>query len=509
MSEDRPKKKLDGMDEDEFEASLVDKIDPELINAATQIIPESSSQISITKPEEKQIENQPSWTGKILSHFKLLRLIGQGRMGRVIQAEDITLKRIVALKILNKRIPGVDQQEKVNQFLREARSAAQIEHPNVVRIFEINQYKGWWYIAMELLEENLRRIVEAAGPLPPAKACWIIADAASGLAVAHSLGIVHRDIKPTNLMLTRHGRCKLTDFGLVRLDDPNDPFDFTDRAVGSPYFVAPEMLHSRQQSPAIDVYGLGATLFFALTGSPPYKGTDVKEVFKKHIKAPIPDIRELAPELPLSLAKLIKRTLSKEPTKRPTAANFAAALRPEAITWQGNGSSVLSGTGTDYLIPSITGEARRASASLDEAPTKQKHKPLQNLKNHTWSILSGVGILVIVLTLILLTRINYPESKSEPIPSEDILSKAFSDSRPSYGILPAGSNPTTASVVYAVPEFSWVGKVDTSNILYVASTKGTHFYAAESPEAALIRLENFVGYETIEQALADGKRPAE
>ena len=508
MKDEKAKEQLDGINEEEFEASLVDKVDSDLLHAPTQIIPESPEELGIAKPEEKIIENQPSWAGKILSHFKLLRLIGQGRMGRVIQAEDITLKRIVALKILNKRIPGVDQQEKVNQFLREARSAALIEHPNVVRIFEINQYKGWWYIAMELLEENLRRIVEAAGPLPPAKACWIIADAASGLAVAHNLGIVHRDIKPTNLMLTRHGRCKLTDFGLVRLDDPNDPFDFTDRAVGSPYFVAPEMLHSRQQSPAIDVYSLGATLYFALTGSPPYKGTNVKEIFKKHIKAPIPDIRELAPELPLSLAMLIKRTLSKEPANRPTAANFAAALRPEAITWQGNGSSVLSGTGSDYLIPSVNGDARRTSASMDVAASKDKTKPHQTFKKHTWSILSGIGVVIIVLTLVLLSRINHPEDQIQTIPVEEILSKSFSDSKPSYGVLPSGSNPNADSAYYKIPEFSWVGKVDISNILYVASTKGNHFYAAESPEAALIRLENFVGYETIEQALADGKRPA-
>ncbi|TFG46087.1 MAG: serine/threonine protein kinase, partial [Candidatus Brocadiia bacterium] len=256
------------MNQSEFEASLAEGIDAELSEAETAVV--EPVQADDKKSEAAQspssaiepLKGRPSWSGKILGHFKLLRLIGEGKMGRVIQAEDINLKRIVALKILNKRIPGIDDHESINQFLREARAASQIEHPNVVRIFEINNHQGWWYIAMELLEENLRRIIDAAGPLSPIRASAFIADAATGLAVAHELGIIHRDIKPTNLMLNRHGRCKLTDFGLVRLDDPNDPFDFTDKAVGSPHFIAPEMIERRHQSPAIDIYSLGATMYY-------------------------------------------------------------------------------------------------------------------------------------------------------------------------------------------------------------------------------------------------------
>ncbi|MHC4265616.1 MAG: serine/threonine-protein kinase, partial [Planctomycetota bacterium] len=252
------------IDEAEFEASLITGMDTQLANAETEILDASKIQTKYTQPAAEKL--QPAWIGKKLGHFKLLRLIGEGKMGRVIQAEDINLHRIVALKILNKRIPGVDEQQGVLQFLREARAAAKLEHPNVVRIYEINQHDGWWYIAMEMLEgKNLRTIVKAAGPLAQPRACTLIADASNALAAAHELGIIHRDIKPTNLMLTRSGRCKLTDFGLVRLDDPNDPFDFTDKAVGSPQFMAPEMINRENQTPAIDIYSLGATLYYALT----------------------------------------------------------------------------------------------------------------------------------------------------------------------------------------------------------------------------------------------------
>ncbi|MHC4751277.1 MAG: serine/threonine-protein kinase, partial [Planctomycetota bacterium] len=256
MQNDQHKESQGPTDDAEFEASLVSDIDADLIEAETEIV-----EPQVVPRPPAQVAKQPPWVGKVLGHFKLLRLIGEGKMGRVIQAQDVNLQRIVALKVLCKRLAGTDVQGYVNQFLREARAAAQIEHPNVVRVYEINQHDGWWYIAMEMLDAgNLRQVVKAAGPLSVPRACALIADAATGLAAAHQLGIIHRDIKPANLMLTRHGRCKLTDFGLVRLDDPNDPFDFTRRTVGSPAFMAPEIILRREQTPAIDIYSLGATL---------------------------------------------------------------------------------------------------------------------------------------------------------------------------------------------------------------------------------------------------------
>ncbi|MHC4187767.1 MAG: serine/threonine-protein kinase, partial [Planctomycetota bacterium] len=306
------------IDEAEFEASLIADIDSEIVSAETEIMDTLKIRTEKTKlPSEKL---QPAWVGKRLGNFKLLRLIGEGKMGRVIQAQDINLQRIVALKILNKRIPGVDDQQRVLQFLREARAAARLEHPNVVRIYEINQHDGWWYIAMEMLEgKNLRTIVKATGPLDQPRACTLIADASNALAAAHELGIIHRDIKPTNLMLTRSGRCKLTDFGLVRLDDPNDPFDFTDKAVGSPQFMPPEMINRENQTPAIDIYSLGATLYYALTAKPPYTGKDIEEILKKHINQPVPDLAAKLPESSPSLVELIKRMMAKDPEDRPSA----------------------------------------------------------------------------------------------------------------------------------------------------------------------------------------------
>jgi len=153
MADDLDKEKNPPMDEAEFEASLVSDVDAGLVEAETRIVeskPPPPPQPQPPQPTKKLA--QPAWVGKVLGHFKLLRLIGEGKMGRVIQAQDINLQRLVALKILGKRMKGISANRRVNQFLREARAAAQIEHPNVIRIYEINQHDGWWYIAMEMLD---------------------------------------------------------------------------------------------------------------------------------------------------------------------------------------------------------------------------------------------------------------------------------------------------------------------------------------------------------------------
>jgi serine/threonine protein kinase len=354
-------------DEAEFEASLIFDVDSDLTEAETQIV--EFAEVPPKPREQKSAKKQPAWVGKILGHFKLLRLLGEGKMGRVIQAKDVNLQRIVALKILHKRIPWLEDRDRVRQFLQEARAAAQIEHPNVVRIYEINQHDGWWYIAMEMLEgENLRRLVNATGPLPSHRACQLLADAAAALAVAHDLGIIHRDVKPTNLMLTRHGRCKVTDFGLVWLDDPNDPFDLKGRIVGTPQFIAPEVISRREQTPAIDVYSLGATLYYALTGKPPYEGKELKEILRKHIQAPVPDICKSLPDCSASLATLMRRAMAKDPSERPVAKDFAAALRAEVIMWQSEDSSILIPGG-----PSVIGYPTDSIDIMTKAVVDQAH----------------------------------------------------------------------------------------------------------------------------------------
>ncbi len=281
-------------------------------------------------------------------------------MGMVFQAEDINLKRMVAIKVLRKRIEGMTESDRVELFLREARSAASLDHPNIAQVYEINQHQGWWYIAMEYLEgSSLHNIVKATGPMEPARACIMLADAARGLAAAHEAGIFHRDIKPANLMLTRRGRCKLVDFGLVKIDDQNDPFHFFDgRLVGTAYYLAPEVIRKQPAKDASDVYSLAATTFAILTGRPPFKAETEKDILKLHVTAQPPLLRQFATGCSANLERLIQSGLAKKPEQRPCASAYAMALQTEvvalaAVDGSGSGNPSIT-TGTWTLPPSGT-----------------------------------------------------------------------------------------------------------------------------------------------------------
>jgi serine/threonine-protein kinase len=514
MKEEQDSKSKNLVNDEDFQASLVGDSSPASPNEETQPWePDAAPAAAAPVPSASEKQPPPSWIGKKLGHFKLLRLIGQGNMGMVIQALDVNLERLVALKVLRKRITGQHDPKQVAQFFREARAAAKIDHPNVVRIYEIKEHEGWWYIAMEMVEgESLKRVVEAAGPLPPQRACPLIADAATALDVAHREGIIHRDIKPANLMITRGGRCKLTDFGLVRLGDENDPFDFARKTVGTPFFIAPEIIQSQPQTQALDIYSLGCTLYFALTGEPPFKGEKLSDVFQKHIKEPPPDIRVKFPEYSVVLSKLICRMMAKNPADRPTASDVAAVLRAESISLYPSDSTVLSSSSTGLLTQAI----EKALDSMTDIPVQKagRKSRITRLCQRVgaWSVMQRIVAVVAVLVFIamLIGVIQLTTGKPFDLhraPSIQRLAHRFPDAPATYGILPENAIPQITPVLSRPPAFSWVGKKDTTGLKYVASREGRYFYSIENPAAAVISDSLFVGYETSEQAYADGKLP--
>ncbi len=274
-----------------------------------------------------------SWKGKTLGRFKLLSELGKGAMGKVFRAEDINLRRQVALKVLPRKMLAGQKTYGLEQFFREARSAAKLEHPNVVQIYEISESGGVYYIAMELVEGgNLHGLVQAAGPLDYIKACQLCAEAAEALHYGHQNGVIHRDVKPANLMLTRNGRCKLTDFGLARLEDPEDTFKLPTEALGTPQYIAPEVAQGKPATAQADIYSLGATLWYLLTRVPPYRNESTQELLKMHVSSPIPNMRPLRPDVPESLVRAIEKALAKKPEDRFTSAEqFARVLRAHTI----------------------------------------------------------------------------------------------------------------------------------------------------------------------------------
>lgn len=356
-------------DVEQFEASLADDEAPEPIDSAEAEGAPANEAVDASRaappPAKKSGKPQERWIGKRLSHFRIMRVVGAGNLGVVFQVEDVNLKRIAALKVLRRQAKDDVMTQQVERFLLEARTAAALDHPSIAHIFEINQYKRWWFIAMEFLEGgNLHDLVNSTGPLPPGRAALYLADAARGLAAAHEAGIIHRDLKPANLMLTRRGRCKLVDFGLVKLDSAENPFTDDDRlVVGTPHYVAPEVALGRGATSASDIYGLGATAYALLTGTPPFRGSDVRDVLLQHVKAPVPDVRAKAPHCPERLAQLIQRAMAKDPARRPDASALATALQAEI------GGDFTTDSSTQYVVPTgLAPDSHSGSQALSATP---------------------------------------------------------------------------------------------------------------------------------------------
>jgi hypothetical protein len=264
--------------------------------------------------------------GLKLGNYRLERLIGRGRMGIVYLANDEALLRPTAIKLLSWSVAEAQGQDPVMWFLTEARLVARINHPRVVQIYGAARHGDHCYIAMEYVDgSSAEGMVARGGPLAPDVATDILLQAASALDAAHRSGVVHRDVKPANLLVGAGGVTKLGDFGMA-LGSVGGAASAHVR-VGTPYYTAPEIWRGGAATAASDLYALGASYFHLLTGRPPYPGPDVAAVEAGHLRAPIPDPRELVPSLPASCAALVARALAKTPHERHGSA--------QTLLWDG------------------------------------------------------------------------------------------------------------------------------------------------------------------------------
>ncbi|MCC6998534.1 MAG: protein kinase [Deltaproteobacteria bacterium] len=256
-------------------------------------------------------------------------------MGEVYLAEDESLARKVALKLLSEG--HRNNAELKARFLREARAVAKISHPNVVQVFSIEEFQGRPCFAMEFLTgDDLGVMVKDKGPMPQAMAIACTRDAAHGLAAAAAAGLIHRDVKPTNLMLTDKGIVKVTDFGLAKPLDSADPgLTQAGVVVGTPDYIAPEQARGDELDERVDIYALGCTLFYLISGRPPFRQQDDAEdrylkVVARHIRSPVPDLRQAngvdASSLDDDVAELCKRMMAKRPADRPSYEELTAEL---------------------------------------------------------------------------------------------------------------------------------------------------------------------------------------
>ncbi len=248
--------------------------------------------------------------GSTLGPCRLDALVGAGGMGRVYRGVHLALQRRVAVKIIDRTPAGAPR----DAALAEARAAAKLEDPRIVAVYDVGEDRGLGYIVFQWIDgENLETLVRRSGPLTPERALGVMREIAAALAAAHRAGVVHRDVKPANILIDARGAARLTDFGLAgaagRVQDGGE-------GVGSAHFMAPEQGWGAPPDPRMDVYALGGTWYFALTGSAPFPG-DAARAVEGHRDSPPPDARELRPELSARAAALIVRLLDKDPARRP------------------------------------------------------------------------------------------------------------------------------------------------------------------------------------------------
>jgi serine/threonine protein kinase len=269
----------------------------------------------------------------LVGRYRILDRLGTGGSGEVLLAEHLDMKRRAALKVLPR--DKADDPFARERFLREARAAGQLDHPHLVRAFDAGEDGGTVFLAMEYVDGlSLQDLVDRGGPLDPARAADYLRQAARGLGYLADRGLVHRDVKPANLLVDRSGVVKVLDLGLVRSEDEKD--DLTRRAgaavIGTADYLAPEQAMSSQVDARADVYSLGATGFFLLTGRPPFHqaGTTARKLIA-HQVSPAARADAARPEVPAGLADVVARMLAKSPAGRfQTPAEVEAALAPWA-----------------------------------------------------------------------------------------------------------------------------------------------------------------------------------
>ena len=265
--------------------------------------------------------------GKLLGgRYKILEKLGSGGMAVVYKARCTLLDRLVTVKVLREEL--VSDGEFVRRFHREAQAVAKLSHPNIVNVYDVGQEDGVPYIVMEYIEgETLKDLIRREGKLEPKRALDIAVQICAALEHAHESGIIHRDIKPQNILITPQGRVKVTDFGIA-LAASGATVTHAGKIMGTVHYLSPEQARGEMVGKASDLYSTGAVLYEMLTGRVPFEGESPVSIALKHLQEPVVPLRQFVPALPLAVEQVVQRAMNKDPRLRfSSAKEMAAALQ--------------------------------------------------------------------------------------------------------------------------------------------------------------------------------------
>jgi len=365
-------------------------------------------------------------SGKTIGgRYKIQSHVGTGGMATVYLARDLILERPVAVKVL--RFDFHSNEAAMRRFQREAQSATQLVHPNIVGVYDVGEENGTHYIVMEYVEgTDLKEYIRERGPLPPREAVRIMTQIVSAIEVAHQNRIIHRDIKPQNILIDKHGDVKITDFGIaIALSETS--LTQTNTLLGSVHYLSPEQARGGMATIRSDIYALGIVLYELLVGEVPFEGESAVSIALKHFQEPLPRISLMLPTVPQSLENIVLKATAKEPLDRYNSCeemleDLQTCLNPERLNEPMFKPTTLSQE-TKVLQPIATGAIpRKIPTSSKEVPEIQfdeekkpiTQEPKKKRKKWPW-------ILLLLLTLIGATAIfAYIQSAPKEITIPDL-----------------------------------------------------------------------------------------
>ena len=251
---------------------------------------------------------------KISDRYQIIKSIGEGGMANVYLAYDTILDRNVAIKLLRGDLAS--DEKFVHRFQREALSASSLNHPNIVEVYDVGEDNGEYYIVMEYIEgKHLKDLIKRRGKLTISEVIDIMLQITDGMSVAHDAYIIHRDIKPQNIMILENGLVKITDFGIAMAMNATQ-LTQTNSVMGSVHYLPPEQANGKGAGLQSDIYSMGIVMYELLTGKLPFRGDNAVEIALKQLKEAMPDIKEELPSVPNSIANIIFKATAKNPKNR-------------------------------------------------------------------------------------------------------------------------------------------------------------------------------------------------
>lgn len=412
--------------------------------------------------------------GRQLGDYRLTSLLASGGMARIYKGMDPKLQRQAAVKVLEQDKIAADT-TLTRRFQREARAVAALEHDNIITIYQYGEEAGVYFLAMKLirgkdLAAELKRLNRAGKRMPVSRALYIAEQVASALDYAHAAGVIHRDVKPSNILLDKDDKAILTDFGLVLRASAETTMG---TAFGTPRYIAPEQaISSNKAVPQSDIYALGVIVYEMLTGRTPFNGESPMEIALSHISDPPPPPRSLNPDIPESAESTLLKALDKEPASRyRTATSFIQALKQA----YGAGGSVSSATDSALAIPAaappsmtiadVSETHRSQDGRTPELPAVTAQQPRQ--RGAVSPVLVAFILIALVMTgLFVANGLNGTADANDPRTSGD-------DPAPAGASVP---RPAPVTLVYDENTFAMINEGDytleVQKLIFVRGVEG-------------------------------------